>query len=351
MQEEKISPGAGWREDLYIRTLLILTAVMIILVLTVFMSAGGGSWLFGRGTAVDTETSGENTGDSRTEDGSTSSDIPVVNPMPDYIPKTESSTKTMSDASLDAEYAILVDLGNNTVLASYRADKKIYPASMTKLMTLIVAAENIKDLNATFTITDDIIQRAFAAGASRAGFSAGEAVTMLDLLYGAAVPSGADATDALAISIAGSETEFVKLMNAKAASMGLTSTNFVNASGLHDDNHYSTVREMAAIMACAMDNPLVAQLISAKTYTTSPTVQHPGGITLYSTAFSRMSTYTFGKVTVSAAKTGFTDEARFCLATYGTAEDGKAYILVTAYGSDKYAPAFDCKYAYGTFVK
>lgn len=350
MQEEKNIYGVPANERLYIRILCILTAVMLLFVFVAFLSAGGADLAFG-GTASSGSTNVKTDTSESSAVPETSSGVQVIVPQRDYIPKTDSSTKTMSDASLDAGYAILVNLADNTVLASYRADQKIYPASMTKIMTLIVAVENIKDLSATFTITEDIIKRAYDAGASRAGFEAGETVTMLDLLYGAAVPSGADATDALAIYIAGSEEKFVELMNEKAAALGLSSTHFANASGLHDENHYSTVREIAAIMACAMDNPVASQLLSAKTYTTSPTVQHPNGITFYSTAFSRMSTYTFGAVTVKAAKTGFTNEARFCLATYGTTSDGRAYILVTAYGSDKYAPALDCKYAYGTFVK
>lgn len=354
MQEEKHIRSARRRESYYIKLLVVSTAFMFVLMIAAFLFTGGYIRLPLNGmidgtTDVGAETKPDKMSDSFTE--TTSAGVPVVNTQREYIPKTDSSTVTMKDASLDAEYAILVDLQTNTVLASFHADQRIFPASMTKIMTLIVAAEKITDLDAKFTITNDIIQRAYIAGASRAGFSEGEEVAMLDLLYGAAVSSGADATDALAIYISGSEAEFVKLMNEKAVALGLTDTNFANVSGLHDQNHYSTVREIAAIMAYAMDNTLVAQLLSAKTYTTASSVHHPNGITLYSTAFSRMSSNIFGDVTVTAAKTGFTDEARFCLATYAIKNDGSAYVLVTAYGSGKYTPELDCKYAYGTFVK
>lgn len=124
---------------------------------------------------------------------------------------------------------------------------------MTKVMTLLVAAENLPDLDAAFTMTQAIIDPLYLAGASMAGFVNGETVTMRDLLYGAVVPSGAEATEALAQAVAGSEEAFVAMMNEKAAALGLTNTHFMNTSGLHDENHYSTVREIALILQAALE--------------------------------------------------------------------------------------------------
>lgn len=266
-----------------------------------------------------------------------------------YISASTSATAVFS-SQLDAEYALLVDLGSGHDVAARGADSRIYPASMTKVMTLLVAAEMVEDVNAYVNVSAAVLAEAYLAGASCAGFSAGERVTVLDLMYGAALPSGADATGTLAIYVGGSESGFVKLMNQRAAELGLTSTHFVNSSGLHDPDHYTTPREMAAIMACAMDNALCRTLLSARSYTTSSTAEHPEGLTLYSTAFSRMSTDIFGSASLVAAKTGFTDEARFCLVSYAETASGGRYILVTASGSDRYAPVYDCKYAYGTFA-
>ena len=140
------------------------------------------------------------------------------------------------------------------VLAEKGMDEKIYPASMTKVMTLLVAAENLPDLGATFPMTQAIIDPLYLAGASMAGYVNGETVTMRDLLYGAVVPSGAEATEALAQAVAGSEEAFVAMMNEKAAALGLTNTHFMNTSGLHDENHYSTVREIALILQAALEN-------------------------------------------------------------------------------------------------
>lgn len=267
-----------------------------------------------------------------------------------YISASTSATAVFS-SQLDAEYALLVDLVSGHDVAARGADSRIYPASMTKVMTLLVAAETVEDVNAYVNVSGAVLAEAYLAGASCAGFSAGERVTVLDLMYGAALPSGADATGTLAIYVGGSERGFVELMNKKAAELGLTSTHFVNSSGLHDPDHYTTPREIAAIMACAMDNELCRTLLSARSYTTSSTAEHPEGLTLYSTAFSRMTTGIFGAATLVAAKTGYTDEARFCLVSYAETASGGRYILVTASGTDRYAPVYDCKYAYGTFAE
>lgn len=325
-------------EALYIRILLILTAVILAFVLTVFVIAG--RFTEEPGTEQAGRLGGGAEPDETREAIIPSGSIPVMSDL----------TAVMDGARLDAENAVLVRLSDNSVIASLHADMRIYPASMTKIMTLIVACERLASLEDKVAVSAGVIAAAYTAGASCAGFAAGESVTVRDLLYGAALPSGADATDTLAVYIAGSESAFAELMNRKAAELGLKATHFVNASGLHDENHYSTVREIAAIMAYAMKNELCREVFSALTYTTSSTSEHPDGIVLYSTAFSRMSARNFGSVTIKAAKTGYTDEAKFCLASYAEDGDGKGYILVTAGGTTRHAPVYDCKYAYETFI-
>ena len=129
--------------------------------------------------------------------------VPVVEPQIAHAAYA-ADAKTLSD--INSAYAILIDVDNNTVLASRNGEARIYPASMTKLMTLIVAMEHMADLNDTYTFTYQIINPQVAAGASVAGFSAGETVPLIDLLYGTALPSGADATAAIADYVAGSES-------------------------------------------------------------------------------------------------------------------------------------------------
>ena len=151
----------------------------------------------------------------------------------------------LTASNISSEHAVLLDVENNTVLAQRDPDARIYPASMTKIMTLLVAAEHIENMDDTFTMTYEIIAPLIEAEASRAGFEEGETVSLKDLMYGIALPSGADATTAIAIYLCGSEDEFVKLMNEKVEELGLKNTHFTNASGLYDPNHYSTATDIA----------------------------------------------------------------------------------------------------------
>ena len=275
----------------------------------------------------------------------------IVSAKPTYIPVSDDATQTMDGSRLDAEYGLLMDMNSGRVVASRKGDSKIYPASMTKIMTMIVCCEQIEDMTARVNVSGDAVAAAYVEGASVAGFSAGEKVTVLDLLYGTALPSGADATGTLARYVAGSEAAFVELMNLKAAELGLENTHFVNASGLHHNNHYTTPREMAAIVAYAMDIELCRTVLSATTYTSTPTAEHPNGVVMYSTGFSRMSATKFGTAQIVATKTGYTNEARFCFASYAETDSGGRYVLITANGNDRYAPVYDCKYVYETFAK
>ncbi|MDE5648335.1 MAG: serine hydrolase, partial [Oscillospiraceae bacterium] len=244
------------------------------------------------------------------------------------------------DKLIASKYCILVDLENNKVLAERNADKKMYPASMTKIMTLIVAVENMKSLDDTFTMTYEILNPLIEEDASIAGFEENETITIKDMLYGAILPSGADATVGLAEAIAGSETNFVRMMNEKVQEMGLKSTHFSNTSGLHDDNHYSTVLDMAVILEYALQNDLCREILSTYQYTTTKTKEHPKGILLESTMFSRMYGDEVENVTIEGGKTGFTSEAQHCMASFAI-KNNKEYIVVTAMEDDKWGSVFD----------
>lgn len=264
-------------------------------------------------------------------------------------------TDKTANLSIESGYGILIDLDTNTVLASKGGDERIYPASMTKVMTLIVAYENIKDLdNTTYTFSAEMLDEYFRANASVAGFMANETVSAKDLIYGAILPSGGDATGALAELVGGDEEGFAALMNEKVKALGLKNTHFVTASGLHDDNHYSTCHDMAIILRYALNNPFMRSVLSAYKYTTSSTQQHPDGITLTSTLFSRMAGDEVEGLFVQGGKTGYTIEAKNCLCTFAAncREDesditNPQYILVTALAAgNEYVPVFDAIAAY-----
>lgn len=256
-------------------------------------------------------------------------------------PEKSANLTELTAANISSEYAVLLDVTDNKILAQRNPDTRIYPASMTKIMTLLVAAEHIEDMDDTFTMTYDIIAPLIAADASRAGFEEDETVTITDLLYGIALPSGADATTAIAIYLCGSEESFVQLMNEKVKDLGLENTHFTNASGLHDANHYSTPTDIALLMSYVMQNDICREILSTYQYTTSVTEQHPEGIPLESTMFSRMYGNEVTGITIEAGKTGYTDEAGHCLVSFSTDADGKCYVAVTAKGPTYWREIFD----------
>ena len=287
---------------------------------------------------LDTPITASETAETPAEPQTPAEPEPTPEPEPEPEPEAPALTLAQSteatrvlDLELYSSSAVLVDVQSGTVLAEKGMDEKIYPASMTKVMTLLVAAENLPDLDATFTMTQAIIDPLYLAGASMAGYVNGETVTMRDLLYGAVVPSGAEATEALAQAVAGSEEAFVAMMNEKAAALGLTNTHFMNTSGLHDENHYSTVREIALILQAALENETCTEILSAENYRASETEQHPDGLAMTNKFLYRVHhEYALNGAEITAAKTGYTAEAMNCCASAGKTPDGRSVICVTA---------------------
>ena len=160
-------------------------------------------------------------------------------------------------ADIDSSYAILIDLDTGNVLAQKQAEARINPASMTKVLTVLVAAEHVENLDDTFTITLNETDYSYVNDCSSVGFAENEVVTVRDLFYGTILPSGGDAAAGLAAYVAGSREAFVELMNEKLAQLGLSDTaHMTNCVGLYDEDHYCTVYDMAMIMEAALYNAL-----------------------------------------------------------------------------------------------
>ena len=253
------------------------------------------------------------------------------------------------EEKLDFANGILIDLESNTVIASRGGDDMIYPASMTKVMTLIVAVENAKSLDDTVTMTSEMLNPLHNAEASVAGFAPGEEVTVRDLIYGLILPSGGDGAVGLSLYIAGSEEAFAEMMNEKAAELGLTGTHFTNSTGLHDPNHYSTCHDIALIVEYAIKDEFMKEVLCTYKYTTAPTEQHPDGIPLASTMLSRMDGDESGTMFVQGGKTGYTIEGKNCLVSFATEliegaseeelkKNDTKYVLVTTKSNDKFKP-------------
>lgn len=263
-----------------------------------------------------------------------------------YSEKTSNSVKFGEE--YDVKNAVLICADDKKIVAYKDESMKMYPASLTKVMSLIVAVENISDLSDTVLITDDMVDPMIALDASRAGFIPGETPTLKDALYGMILTSGADASLAVAKYVSGSEIEFVKLMNKKAEQMGLKNTHFTNCIGLHDEKHYSTAEDMAVILEYAIRNDVCKAVLSEYEYEIPPTQQNPEGLKFTSTLFSRMYGNEMSGVLIKGGKTGYTDESGNCIESFAEI-NGKTYILVLCGGTTNWNNIYNTLSAYSVY--
>ena len=268
---------------------------------------------------------------------------------------------TISRDAINSDAAIIVDVTDSKILASRRGSQMIYPASMTKVMTLIVIVENLQSessLGDVITISKEYGEN------SGYGLKVGEKLTVKDLMYVAILQSDGLACLELADYIAGSEANFVKLMNKKVEELGLLegdaennpSTMFRNCTGLHESYHYSTPYDMAVIMAYAMKNPLCADVLSALSYKPSDNFRPGEGCTFWSTLLhNRLNDGSTQpqKAEIIAGKTGFTekDTSGFCIVTYAKGDNGHYYVSVTAKAESWVANVDDILTVYNTYVQ
>lgn len=260
-------------------------------------------------------------------------------------------TTLTAHPEVNANFAILVDADSNLVVAEKNSESKMYPASMTKVMTLLVACEHITNLSDEVEITSDIVQYVNDNDASNCGFKAGEKVTVQDLLYGLILPSGADAALALVRYIAGSEEQFVNLMNQKAQELGISATtHYTNSTGLYNDNHYTTAKDMALVMKYAAANPYASAILSTRSYTTKPNNKRSTGLTFSNLFLKRIDSQSTGG-TALMAKTGYVSKAGNCAVSCFTGASGKHYILVTGKTSGAWNVVYAHRDLYKTYGK
>lgn len=227
------------------------------------------------------------------------------------------------ELDISSQNAILYNMDTEEILYEKAADEQVSIASLTKIMTALVSIENIEDLDTQVVLTADDFGGLIEANAVTAGFTKGEVVTYRDLLYGLLLPSGADAAKALARNIAGSEENFIKMMNEKVEKMNLKNTHFSTVIGLDDDNNYSTARELALIFKAALKNEDFKTIITTKEYTSSD-----GKVKFHSTIQSNAKKFEIDIPYILGGKTGTTTDAGLCLATIAKENDVN-YMLVT----------------------
>ena len=220
------------------------------------------------------------------------------------------------DFEISAENVILYNLNDNTILYEKNSDEKVSIASITKIMTSIVALENIDDLNDYVTITLKDFNG--TVGYSKAGFNVGDKVTYEDLLYGILLPSGAEAVNAIVNNTLGYD-EFIKAMNDTAKKIGLENTSFENPIGKDNVNNYSTVKDVAKMLEYALKNSNFKKIFTTKEYVTT------NGINLNSTLMPYKNILNIS--IIDGSKSGFTSNAGRCLASISTIDD-VSYLLV-----------------------
>lgn len=264
----------------------------------------------------------------------------LINIQPPLTASATDATESFG-ADIISEYGILIDVGEGTIIAQRDSRARISPASMTKILTVLVAAEHVSDLEDRFTMTMDITNYCFVNDCSIVGFEVGEEITIRDLFYGTILPSGADAAVGLAVYVAGSHEAFVDMMNEKLDELGLSdTTHFTNCVGLYDDNHYSTAYDIAVILKAAADNFFCREVLSEHIYRTSATAQHPEGIEM-SNLFLRRIEDQDTHCEVLYAKTGYITESGSCAASFSVDSSGKKYICVTAKSTSSWRCIYD----------
>ncbi len=257
----------------------------------------------------------------------------------------------MQSDNMQSINAILVNLDTNMIEGQVDYKARIVPASMTKVMTVLVAAEHIDSIKDEVEITIEATDFSFKNDCSSVGFAVGEKVTIEDLFYGTILSSGGDAAAQLAMYVAGTQEEFVDLMNEKCKELGIDgTTHFTNTVGIYNDNHYSTCYDMAVIMNAAIENDFLKTVMSAKKYTTSSTTEHPEGIQISNWFLRRIEDKDCGGE-VLCAKTGFVVQSGNCAVSYGTSVSGTPYIAVTANAHSGWRCIYDHVDIYKNFAK
>ena len=219
------------------------------------------------------------------------------------------------EINITSEKYILYNLNDNRVLIEKDSHDETQIASLTKIMTVIVSIEKIKDYDEKVSITKEMLD-GLTWDIATVGFKANDEVTYNDLLYASMLPSAADAVNALAISLSGSYENHLKIMNNKAKELGLNNTHYSNVIGLTDNSNYSSAYDVSKLLMYALKNKKFKEIFETKNYTMS------NGKTIKTTIYKYDSEYILG------SKTGYTKSAGRCLASISY-ENGVNYLFVT----------------------
>ena len=232
---------------------------------------------------------------------------------------------------LHYENAIVYDITDDKILYEKNIDEKKSIASLTKLMTIITAIEKAEDQTKPIVYTQEMKNKV-AWYASVTGLIVGETYTFDDLLYGAMLPSGADATVALAYTTSGSLQEFINQMNSLSKEIGMTNSNFVNVHGLDEENHYSTIKDLKILLEYSLKNETFKKVYTTKEYTLS------NGKKIESTIHKQGIKYKLDTSKIIGSKTGFTANAGLCISALINDENHEIIIITLGAPSNENIP-------------
>lgn len=230
---------------------------------------------------------------------------------------------------VQSEVALLYSLDTDEILYAKNADRISYPASLTKMMTQLVAIENLDEaqLAQQVSISEETYRNMLDEEASLSGFAPGESVTLQDLLYANFLESGGDASETIALHLAGTVDAFVAEMNARAEELGMADTVFLNPTGLHEEGHHTTANDLLKLMQAGLDDERFLTYFTAQSYETEPLDDTENGHTLTARLARKLEDRTV-PYKVLGGKTGFTEEAGLCLATV-IERSGSRFVLIT----------------------
>ncbi len=248
------------------------------------------------------------------------------------------SAYTPTNFEVSAEGAMLVNLDSGDILYKKNIDKKLYPASLTKLMTALILYESTNDLDSeTITVSENALKILQGTGSSVGGLKAGETLTVRQMLNVLLISSANDGANAIAEHISGTIDGFVEKMNTKAQELGMNNTSYANPHGLHDENHYTTVNDMYLLSKAFLSVDLLKEisyttkyklpatnLSSAKTFTTTNLLMLNNGMKCDADKYKGQAYYyRYGK----GVKTGYTDKAGRCLISTAS-KNGYNYLCI-----------------------
>ena len=236
-----------------------------------------------------------------------------------------------ADVNIYSNNAILIDGRSGKILYEKNANEKAYPASTTKILTALIALNSSSNISQKITPSHEAIY-SIPSGSSLAYFSENEDINLEQVLYGLMLPSGNDAANIIAEHIAGSTEDFAKLMNKTAKELGAKNSNFVNANGLHDDNHYSTAYDLSLFAKEAMENKTFRKIVSTYHYIMPKTNRTDNERDFYNTNKLLNPNSDFYYKNAIGIKTGYTSQAKNCLVA-AAEKDGVYLISVVLGGS------------------